>query len=60
MGSQERENKLRTSSVLNIIAGALFLVAGFNLLTGGHRIEWMYLLVGAVFIGGGIWGLSRA
>ncbi len=59
MSSEEREHKLRTSSVLNITAGILFFVAGFNLLTGDRGIDWMYLLVGAVFIIGGVWGLRQ-
>ncbi len=59
MSTEEREHKLRTSAVLNIAAGVLFLVAAFNLLTGDRGIDWMYLLVGAVFVIGGIWGLRR-
>ncbi len=59
MASQETHNKLRTSAILNIVAGALFLVAAFNLLTGDAGINWMYVLVGVVFIGGGIWGLRQ-
>ncbi len=59
MASQDTHNKLRTSAILNIVAGALFFVAAFNILTGDPGINWMYMIVGAVFVGGGLWGLRQ-
>ncbi len=59
MNNQEREHRLRTSAILNIVAGLLFLVAAFNILTGDPGINWMYIIVGVIFIGGGIWGLRK-
>ncbi len=59
MKSQEKEHRLRTSAILNIIAGVLFFVAAFNPLTGESGINWIYIFVGAIFIGGGIWGLRK-
>ncbi len=59
MSTRDTDNKLRTSAILNIVAGLLFFVAAFNLLTGDPGVNWMYLVVGAIFVGGGIWGMVR-
>jgi multisubunit Na+/H+ antiporter MnhB subunit len=59
MSKQDKAQRARTSAILNIAAGVLFLVAAFNLLTGEPGINWMYMIVGVLFIGGGIWGLRQ-
>lgn len=59
MNNQEKQHKVRTSAILNLVAGLLFIVAAFNLLTGDPIIKWMYVFIGVVFIIGGVWGLWR-
>jgi hypothetical protein len=59
MNNQEKHHKARTSAILNLVAGLLFIVAAFNLLTGDPIIKWMYVFIGVVFIIGGVWGLWR-
>jgi|WetSurMetagenome_2_1015567.scaffolds.fasta_scaffold630655_1 hypothetical protein len=59
MNNQEKQHKVRTSAILNLVAGLLFIVAAFNLLTGEAGINWMYVFVGVVFIVGGVWGLWK-
>jgi hypothetical protein len=44
---------------MNIVAGLLFFAAAFNLLTGQKGVDWMWLLVGILFVAGGLWGLRN-
>jgi LPXTG-motif cell wall-anchored protein len=60
MKTQEKERRLRTSAIFNIVAGVLWFVAAFNPLTGESSIKWMYMILGAIFIAGGIWALRKA
>lgn len=57
MASQQPGNKHKTNAIFNIVAGLLFFVAAFNLLTGPDGVNWMWLIVGVLFVAGGIWGL---
>ena len=60
MAHQQSNNKQRTKAIFNIIAGFLFFVAAFNLFTGQSGVNWMWLLVGVLFVVGGIWGLRKS
>ena len=59
MSTKDTDNKLRTSAILNIVAGLLWFVAAFNIFTGDPGVNWMYLVVGAIFVGGGMWVLAK-
>ena len=59
MTSPRPKNKQRINAIFNIVAGLFFFAAAFNLLTGQHEVNWMWLLVGIVFVVGGIWGLRN-
>lgn len=59
MRSSQSKNKQKTTAVLNIIAGVLFSASAFNLLTGLERIDWIWLILGLLFVGIGIWGLKK-
>lgn len=59
MASQQSSKKQKTNAIFNIIAGILFFVAAFNLLTGQGGVDWMWLIVGVLFVTGGIWGLRN-
>jgi len=60
MASQQPGSKPKANAIFNIIAGILFFVAGFNILTGEVGVNWMWLIVGVLFIVGGIWGLRNS
>ncbi|MCC7355877.1 MAG: hypothetical protein IT330_19225 [Anaerolineae bacterium] len=57
MAPQQPINKQKANAIINIVAGLLFFVAAFNLLTGQGGVDWMWLIVGVLFVAGGIWGL---
>jgi hypothetical protein len=57
--SQQPKNRQRTNAILNIVAGLLFFAAAFYLLTGQKGVDWMWLLVGILFVAGGQWGLRN-
>jgi hypothetical protein len=59
MNNQKSERRSRTSAIFNLVAGLLFLVAAFNILTGDPGINWMYIIVGVLFIIAGFWGLRK-
>ncbi len=60
MTSQRPNRKQKTNALFNIIAGILFLGTAFNVMTGEGGIHWGWLLVGIVFVAGGIWGLQNS
>lgn len=59
MTRQQPDNKQKTNAVFNIVAGILFFIAAFNLLTGQGGFDWLSLVAGILFVAGGIWGLMR-
>jgi hypothetical protein len=59
MDSQHDSRKHKINAVFNLVASLLFLVAGFNLLGGGGRIDWPWIVVAVLFFAGGLWGLVR-
>lgn len=59
MHSQHPSRKQKVNAVINLVASLLFLVAAFNLLGGGGRIDWPWIVVAVLFFAGGLWGLVR-
>ena len=59
MCTPDPSRKQQTGAVLNIVAGLLFLAAGFNLLGGGGTIDWLSLVLAGLFLAAGVWGLVR-
>jgi len=59
MHSQHPSRKQKANAVINLVASLLFLVAAFNLLGGGGRIDWPWIVVAVLFFAGGLWGLVR-
>lgn len=59
MNDQKLERRSRMSAIFNLVAGLLFLVAAFNIITGEPGINWMYIIVGVLFIIAGVWGLRK-
>lgn len=59
MTQQQPDNKKKTNAIFNIVAGILFFIAAFNLLTGQGGFDWLSLAAGILFVVGGIWGLMR-
>jgi hypothetical protein len=47
------------SAIFNLVVGGLFILAGFNILTGAQGINYMYLLIGALFLLRGILDLRK-
>jgi|WetSurMetagenome_2_1015567.scaffolds.fasta_scaffold793366_1 hypothetical protein len=56
MKTQPPIHKTKISAILNLIAGVLFIMAAFHVLTGESGIDWMWIVVGTLFIIAGIWG----
>ena len=52
-------SKRKISAILNIIAGVLFLGAGFNIFGASPPPSWMWFVFSAFFIIVGVWGLFR-
>lgn len=59
MTHKQPDNKKKINAVFNIVAGILFFIAAFNLLTGQSGFDWLSLVAGILFVVGGIWGLMR-
>jgi hypothetical protein len=59
MSSDRARRPTNIHALFNIIAGLLFVAAAFHLLTGESGVDWMWLLVGILFLVGGAWGLRR-
>ena len=57
MSSDGAQRQANIHALFNIIAGLLFIVAAFRLLTGEGGVDWMWLVVGILFLAGGAWGL---
>ena len=53
MSSNRARRPTNIHALFNIIAGFLFVVAAFHLLTGESGVDWMWLLVGILFLAGG-------
>ena len=53
MSSNRARRPTNIHALFNIIAGFLFVVAAFQLLTGESGVDWMWLLVGILFLAGG-------
>lgn len=59
MTHKQPDNKKKTNAVFNIVAGILFFIAAFNLLTGQGGFDWLSLVAGILFMVAGVWGLMR-
>jgi hypothetical protein len=57
MKSPQPVRKTIISAILNLVAGFLFIIAAFHIITGESGVDWMWLIVGILFIAGGIWGI---
>lgn len=49
-----QKNRQRINAIFNIVAGILFFAAAFNVLAGLHRVDWIWLVVGILFVVGGL------
>jgi len=49
----------KISAALNIIAGVVFLGAGFNILGATPKPTWIWFVFAALFIVVGVWGLFK-
>ncbi len=45
------------SSIFNLFAGALFIVAAFHVITNEPGIDYWYILLGIVFLVSGLMGI---
>ncbi len=52
-------HKTPASSVINIIAGMLFLVAAFHVITGEAGIDYLYIIIGLLLLAAGITGTIK-
>jgi hypothetical protein len=53
-------NSSRTSALINLLAGVLWIIAAFHPITGGTGIDYWYIALGIFFLVAGILGLYRA
>jgi hypothetical protein len=56
---QPKSPNRRISSIMIILAGVLFLGAGFNILGATPGPHWLWFLLAAAAILAGIWSLFR-
>ncbi len=59
MNQQNPKNRRKFSAILTILAGVVFLAASFNPLGATPGPGWLWLVIGVVVIGMGVWGLLR-
>ena len=57
MSSDGARRETNIHAWFNIITGLLFIVAAFRLLTGESGVDWIWLVVGILFLVRGAWGL---
>jgi hypothetical protein len=59
MSTEPARRSTNIHALFNLLAGLLFVAAAFHLLTGERGVDWMWLVVGVLFLAGGVWGLRR-
>ena len=57
MMDNKNKKSLPISSMLNLIAGILFVLAAFHILTSDVGIDYRYIFIGIVFLVLGIMGI---
>jgi len=59
MSQQNPKNRRKFSAIMTILAGVVFLAASFNPLGATPGPGWLWLVIGVVVIGLGVWALLR-
>ena len=59
MMDNKNKKSIPISSILNLIAGALFVLAAFHVLTNDAGIDYPYIFIGIVFLVLGIMGIMN-
>ena len=59
MVEKDTSPKQKVAAILNIIAGVLFLGAGFNIFGASPGPSWIWLVFAVFFVFAGVWGLFR-
>jgi hypothetical protein len=59
MAQPSSPSKHTIQALIYLLAGALFLAAGFNILGATPGPHWLYFGLAAIFVAAGVWRLIR-
>lgn len=52
---EKTDNMGKLNALFNLLAGVFFLLAAFNVITGGGAVNIAYLVLGILFLAIGLW-----
>jgi len=59
MMDDKNKKSLPISSMLNLFAGVLFVLAAFHIITNNVGIDYVSMFIGIVFLGLGVMGIIK-